>query len=124
MRLVRSSLPPHQAVFRVPPSLNKVDVQALLSALYGIDVTDVRTMNYLGRQRRNRRTSRLEAGPAFKKVVVTMREDFSFPPPVSTARDGALPVPPRIPPGASRFYRHLLPLPKVEEDPEKAAEAA
>ncbi|KAJ1562678.1 hypothetical protein HK405_009202, partial [Cladochytrium tenue] len=71
-------------------------------------------MNYLDHQRRNRRTSRLEAGPAFKMVVVTMREDFSFPPPVSTAGYRALPVPPVLPPPATA----------VEEDPAKAAEAA
>ncbi|KAI9342465.1 hypothetical protein DFJ73DRAFT_645069, partial [Zopfochytrium polystomum] len=107
LRLVRSTLPPHQAVFRVPPSLNKVDIQALLKAMYGLEITDVRTMNYEGRNVRTPAGMK-DRRAAFKKVVVTMTEDFVFPPPVSTLRDGAIPKPPAFAArNASRFYRHL-----------------
>ncbi|KAJ3101129.1 hypothetical protein HDU96_010125 [Phlyctochytrium bullatum] len=87
LKLVRSDLPPHQAVFRVPPHLNKLDITNLLTSLYGIEVLDVRTMNYMGRPYRDRRGKDTNSG-AFKKAVVTMKEDFVFPHP-STALEGS-----------------------------------
>ncbi|KAI8853336.1 hypothetical protein BC829DRAFT_382552 [Chytridium lagenaria] len=118
IKLVRSSLPPHQAVFRVPPSLNKLDISSLLTSLYGIDVLDVRTMNYLGRYHRDRKGLPTNSA-AFKKVIVTMKEDFIFPHP-TTALAGSEMVPVAIPNRAPiRKFKHLLPVnqnPTTSED--------
>ncbi|KAI9340887.1 hypothetical protein BDR26DRAFT_780178, partial [Obelidium mucronatum] len=97
-RLVRSSLPPHQQVFRFPPKYNKIDIASLLTGLYGLRIADVRTMNYGGRSHyeTQRGQSRRASAAAFKKVVVTTRDDFDFPPPPTAARAGAIPLPPRI----------------------------
>ncbi|KAJ3219273.1 hypothetical protein HDU67_001892 [Dinochytrium kinnereticum] len=115
LKLVRSSLPPHQAVFRVPPSLNKLDITSLLTSLYGIDIVDVRTMNYLGRTHRDRR-GRPSQSAAFKKVIVTMKEDFNFPHP-STSLAGSEILPIVIPNRAPvKKFKHLLP--KADETPD------
>lgn len=94
-KLVRSNLPPHQAVFHTPPQLNKFDIKMYLEKLYQIAITDVRTMNYLGRP--SKIIARRERGgkPSFKKVIVTMEDDFVFPPP-PTVKDGAIKIPPRV----------------------------
>jgi ribosomal protein L23 len=121
--MVRSALPPHQAVFRFPTSVNKIDIQSLLTSLYGIQVTDIRTMNYLGRtykKQEGRFKIVQKSGGEFKKVVVTMKEDFVFPPPVMAGKNGAISLPPRVSKHApTRSYRHLLPLP---EDTESTSE--
>ncbi|KAJ3084471.1 hypothetical protein BCR33DRAFT_693939 [Rhizoclosmatium globosum] len=119
-RLVRSNLPPHQQVFRFPPKYNKIDITSLLTGLYGLQITDVRTMNYTGRghYEQYKGASRRTRAAGFKKVIVTTKDDFEFPPPVSVARNGAIPLPPRIPKGAPTFkFRHLLPEPNENNDP-------
>ncbi|KAI8615646.1 hypothetical protein BC830DRAFT_1052133, partial [Chytriomyces sp. MP71] len=95
-RLVRSRLPPHQQVFRFPPASNKIDIASLLAGLYGLRITDIRTMNYQGRSHYENGMSRRTHGPAYKKVIVTTKDDFDFPPPVSVKRNGAIGLPPRI----------------------------
>ncbi|KAJ3166156.1 hypothetical protein HK101_012007 [Irineochytrium annulatum] len=111
MRLVRSTLPPHQAVFRVPPNLNKLDIRQILEKLYSVDVTDVRTMNYLAKTYRDRRGER-RSGGAYKKVIVTMKNDFVFPDPPTEEGSGAMRLPPVIPIRAPiAKFRHLLPKP-------------
>ncbi|KAI9096919.1 ribosomal protein L23/L15e core domain-containing protein [Phlyctochytrium arcticum] len=80
MRLLRSNLPPHQCVFRCPPQLNKIDIKQYLEKLYDIQVNDVRTMNYLGRLHRMPRSTDKIRSASYKKVIVTMEEDFVFPP--------------------------------------------
>ncbi|KAI8826735.1 uncharacterized protein EV422DRAFT_8209 [Fimicolochytrium jonesii] len=82
-RLLRSNLPPQQAVFRCPPHLNKIDIKNILTDLYDLRITDVRTMNYLGRLHKNRRREQVRAA-AYKKIIVTMEDDFVFPPPPET----------------------------------------
>lgn len=75
--MIRSHHPPHQAVFRVPVHLNKIDIKNYLEAMYKVNVTDVRTMVYsaytsvLMRERIHAR---------YKKAIVSMKEDFVFPP--------------------------------------------
>ncbi|KAJ1328312.1 hypothetical protein BSLG_010044 [Batrachochytrium salamandrivorans] len=110
VRLVRSNLPPHQAVFRCPPQLNKLDIKSLVGQLYNLSIIDVRTMNYIGSGVRERRSKKAPTRgkiytPSYKKVIVTMSEDFKFPdPPVigSGSGDevdvstGAIRMPPRV----------------------------
>ncbi|KAI9004080.1 hypothetical protein BC832DRAFT_558495 [Gaertneriomyces semiglobifer] len=117
MQIVRSNLPPHQCVFRCPPALNKIDIKAYLTNLYNINISDVRTMNYSPQELSaagRRRQKRLE--PKYKKVIVTMEEDFNFPPPPQwTAKSGenadmAVKLPPRVLPGkgSANWQRHKL----------------
>ncbi|KAJ3107230.1 hypothetical protein HDU97_004650 [Phlyctochytrium planicorne] len=108
-KLVRSSLPPHQAVFRVPPAMNKLDMKSLLTSLYGIEVLDVRTMNYLGRRHRDRKGQHTTSA-AFKKVIVTMKDDFIFPDPKTSLAGSEMTqvvIPNRAP---SRKFQHLMPV--------------
>ncbi|KAJ3068828.1 hypothetical protein HDU98_008053 [Podochytrium sp. JEL0797] len=117
-RLVRSNLPPQQQVFRFPPKYNKIDITSLLTGLYGLQILDVRTMNYNGRghYEQHKGVSRRTTAAAYKKVIVTCKDDFEFPPPVSIARNGAIGIPPRIPKNApSARFRHLLPEPDKED---------
>ncbi|KAJ3263567.1 hypothetical protein HK104_006620 [Borealophlyctis nickersoniae] len=78
-KLVRSNLPPHQAVFHCAPQLNKLDIKNYLEALYSITINDVRTMIY--RAQTQRRGQHTEILGSYKKAIVTMEEDFRFPPP-------------------------------------------
>ncbi|KAJ3031855.1 UNVERIFIED_CONTAM: hypothetical protein HDU68_011614 [Siphonaria sp. JEL0065] len=117
-RLVRSNLPPHQQVFRFPPKYNKIDITSLLTGLYNLQITDVRTMNYNGRSHyeQHKGTSRRTTAAAYKKVIVTTTDDFDFPPPVSAKTHGAIPLPPRISKNApSKKFRHLLPEPEKND---------
>ncbi|KAL2917961.1 mitochondrial 54S ribosomal protein YmL41 [Polyrhizophydium stewartii] len=112
-RLVRSNLPPHQAVFRCPQQLNKLDIKGYLGNLYNLAITDVRTMNYLGSARRAKqvpmRTRKVATG-AFKKVIVTMDSDFVFPEPPDVKNSNAMRLPPRVGFGhnAANRVRHLI----------------
>ncbi|KAJ3227881.1 hypothetical protein HK099_008291 [Clydaea vesicula] len=78
--LVRSHHPPHQAVFKCPKSLNKIDIKNYLEALYKVHVTDVRTLVYLGRLGQKDPFGKRERHASYKKAIVTMTEDFIFPP--------------------------------------------
>ncbi|CAO3609298.1 unnamed protein product [Mucor hiemalis] len=40
------NLQPNQVAFRVPPSCNKFDIHSYLTNIYGVNVQEVRTMNY------------------------------------------------------------------------------
>lgn len=93
-RLIRSNLPPHQALFRIPRNVNKLDVKAYLKSIYDVDVTDVRTANYLSKQHtewKNRKQQITVKIPAYKRAIVTMKKDFSFPPVPQIGYDGVMP---------------------------------
>ena len=85
--------PPHQAVFKVPPQLSKVDIKDYLSRLYNINITDVRTMNYLGKVKKDE-NGRVQKRPDFKKAIITMDHDFVFPDAPDPKEDGAMEIPP------------------------------
>ncbi|KXS17081.1 hypothetical protein M427DRAFT_133557 [Gonapodya prolifera JEL478] len=78
-----STLLPNQCVFRVPRNVNKLDIKSYLSALYDVEVVDVKTSNYLASEGRDRQTGRPTRRAAYKRAVVTVGSDFSFPPPPS-----------------------------------------
>jgi ribosomal protein L23 len=77
--MLRSHLPPHQAVFRVPTHLNKIDIKSYLTQLYGIKILDMRTSIVPGQWQRtaigNKRS------PDWKKVGCSVWRDLltSFP---------------------------------------------
>ncbi|CAO3651104.1 unnamed protein product [Cunninghamella blakesleeana] len=67
-KLVRApNLQPNQVAFRVPPSCNKFDIHSYLTNIYGVNIQEVRTMNY---------------GTVHKKArnaIVTLDTEFTYP---------------------------------------------
>ncbi|KAJ3054654.1 hypothetical protein HK097_001210 [Rhizophlyctis rosea] len=133
VQLLRSNLPPHQAAFRVPTFLNKIDIRSFLSQTYNIQITDVRTMVYLGREyvaKHRVSAARKTRLPSWKKAIVTMEEDFKFPPPPeirkhgtgSAEEPGALKLPPLGGPGKSSGKRYRFKLPGWHEMQKKQRE--
>eukprot|EP00842_Homolaphlyctis_polyrhiza_P002842 jgi/Hompol1/3559/HPOL_003287-RA len=112
-RFVRSNLPPHQAVFRCPQQLNKLDIKSYLSNLYNLSITDVRTMNYIGTAvrrkeamaRQGRQNARNFKLGSYKKVIVSMEEDFVFPDQPDVKLSGGMRMPPRVSFGKSSANR-------------------
>lgn len=96
LKLVRSNLPPHQAVFHCPPQLTKPEIKSFLEKVYGIGVRDVRTMNYLGSASKQVHGKKVGGAPNYKKAIVTMTDDFVFPPPPHVKTDEAIRIPPRV----------------------------
>ncbi|KAI9593561.1 hypothetical protein BDF19DRAFT_467169 [Syncephalis fuscata] len=90
LTLVRSNLPPNQAVFRVEPHVNKLDVRDYLWHVYGVRILDVRTAVFLGRERTHITKSgipRVKRDPTWKKVIVTLADEFNFPEPPNVEDD-------------------------------------
>jgi large subunit ribosomal protein L23 len=97
MKLVRSNLPPHQQALYCPPQLNKFDIKQYLEKLYSVNILDVRTMNYAKRDPKKRSgTKELGGVPQYKKVIVTLDQDFVFPPPPDVKRDDCIRIPPQV----------------------------
>lgn len=79
--LVRTpQLPSTQAAFDIPPSMNKLDVVSYLRAVYDLPVTDVRTVNFDGKVKREQGTRHRYRLPARKRAIVTMDRPFHWPP--------------------------------------------
>jgi ribosomal protein L23 len=96
LKLVRSNLPPNQAVLHCPPQLTKLDIKDFCTKVYGLSVSDVRTMNYLaGPKKRARGGKSVRGTAAYKKAIVTMTSDFVWPAPPQVIADEAVRVPPR-----------------------------
>jgi ribosomal protein L23 len=94
-KLLRSNLPPHQQVFHCPSYLNKLDITQFLTKVYGLNVLDVRTANYLAKEKKVFRGRKQNNIPAFKRAIVTLDEDFIFPPPPQIGTD-CIRIPPQI----------------------------
>jgi len=60
----------NQYVFRVHRDANKIEIRQAVEAFFKVDVEKVRTMNYLGKQRRVGRW--LGHRPNWKKAYVTL----------------------------------------------------
>ena len=60
----------NQFVFRVRPEANKVEIRRAVESLFKVKVEGVRTMNYLGKNRRVGRWSGQR--PRWKKAYVTL----------------------------------------------------
>jgi large subunit ribosomal protein L23 len=62
----------NQVVFRVRPNANKFAIKNAIESLFKVKVTKVRTVQYLGKERRvGKSTGRR---PAWKKAYVTLAE--------------------------------------------------
>lgn len=86
MRLVRNQAEyrddPYTATFRTSLQLTKPDIANYLKNVYGLEVTSIRTLNYLSALKRNPiggGKSRTGGTKNYKKVLVTMREPFWYP---------------------------------------------
>ncbi|KAI8807183.1 hypothetical protein BJ742DRAFT_336881 [Cladochytrium replicatum] len=110
-RLVRSNLPPHQAVFQVPLELNKIDIKSFLEQAYKLDITDVRTMIYRPKPHSTRSGVKAQT-KSFKKAIVTMKDDFVWPAPPEAGAPGQepfkIPIRANVGKGTSKRYGHKL----------------
>ena len=62
-----------QYVFEVNPDSNKVEIRRAVEEIFGVRVTDVRTVNVRGKVKRFRR--HLGKRPNWKKAIVTLSGD-------------------------------------------------
>ncbi|KAI9484760.1 hypothetical protein BDB00DRAFT_113450 [Zychaea mexicana] len=78
--MVRSpNLQPNQVAFRVPPSCNKFDIHSYLTNIYGVNIQEVRTMNYATVHKKARTGKMGVAQAAYKKAIVTVDAPFTWP---------------------------------------------
>ncbi|KAI8973925.1 ribosomal protein L23-domain-containing protein [Pilobolus umbonatus] len=78
--MVRSpNLQPNQVAFRVPPSCNKFDIHSYLTNIYGVNIQEVRTMNYATTYKKGRNRKMEPTQSAYKKAIVTLDEPFHYP---------------------------------------------
>jgi ribosomal protein L23 len=73
------NLPPNEVVFQVPQHCNKLDIRQYLHKIYGMEISDVRTMNVTVAPSDNKFKKEI---PRFKKAYVTLAdgESFTWPP--------------------------------------------
>ncbi len=66
--------------FLVDKRSNKVEVKAAVEKMYGVTVTDVNTMNYIGKKtvRYTKKSFSIGRKDAFKKAIVTLKEGDSI----------------------------------------------
>ena len=62
----------NQVVFKVHPQANKIEIKNAVEQLFGVKVSQVRTMQYLGKKRRIGRS--IGRRPAWKKAYVSLAE--------------------------------------------------
>ena len=60
-------------LFRVDPKANKVQIKRAVELFYGVKVSKVNTMNYLGKAKRTR-TQKYGRTSDWKRAVVTLKE--------------------------------------------------
>ncbi|KAI7903709.1 ribosomal protein L23-domain-containing protein [Cokeromyces recurvatus] len=78
--MVRSpNLEPNQVAFRIPSKCNKFDIHSYLTNIYGVNVQEVRTMNYATMHKKGRNGMMSVSQPAYKKAIVTIDEPFVWP---------------------------------------------
>ncbi|OCF77010.1 hypothetical protein I204_02719 [Kwoniella mangroviensis CBS 8886] len=73
---------PYIATFRIPPSMTKNDLRSYLLAVYNLEVTFIRTDNYIGEVGRSR-TGEVQrksgSNHTYKRAVVGLNEPFHYP---------------------------------------------
>jgi large subunit ribosomal protein L23 len=62
----------NQVVFRVRPEATKDKIRLVVEEMFKVTVTQVRTANFLGKERRRGKT--LGRRPGWKKAYVTLKE--------------------------------------------------
>lgn len=66
----------NQIVFEVDRRANKIEIRQAIEKLFKVKVTDVRTINFLGKTRRVGR--HIGKKPDWKKAIVTLKEGDSI----------------------------------------------
>jgi len=64
--------------FRVHPSASKPEIRDAVQKIFGVTVTNVKTLNRDGKRRRNRRTGTFGKRPDTKRAFVTLAEGDSI----------------------------------------------
>lgn len=97
IRLVRNHTPageaydPWKATFRIPTGMTKTDLRSYLHAVYGLDVTYIRTDVYIGEVARTATGQKVRKGGRthnYKRAIVGLREPFHYPDDVEEMRAG------------------------------------
>lgn len=73
------NLQPNQVAFKVPPSCNKFDIHSYITNIYGVEVQEVRTMNYATEHKKARGGSMEVKNSSYKKAIITLNETFEWP---------------------------------------------
>ena len=62
--------------FIVKKTANKVEIKKAVEAVYGVAVTDIKTMNYQGKEKTRYTKSKIQSGrtQGFKKAIVTVAD--------------------------------------------------
>ena len=62
--------------FIVSPRANKIQIKQAIEKLYGVNVEEIRTMNYAGKNKTRYTKSAIQSGKtrAFKKAIVSLAE--------------------------------------------------
>jgi large subunit ribosomal protein L23 len=89
IRLMRNHTPPGQsydpyvATFRIPPSMTKTDLRSYLLSVYGLNVTFIRTDNYIAPVARVGKSFSMKrikgSQKTYKRAVVGLHEPFHYP---------------------------------------------
>ena len=67
----------NQYQFRVAPGANKLEIRRAVEQVFGVHVTQVRTMNRKGKAKRTR-SQRPGRTPDWKRAIVTLKEGQSI----------------------------------------------
>mmetsp|Transcript_4393 Transcript_4393/g.15251 ORF Transcript_4393/g.15251 Transcript_4393/m.15251 type:complete len:136 (-) Transcript_4393:135-542(-) len=67
-----------QVAFKTQPSVSKIQLKLYLEALYGVEVTNVNTKNFVGKKRRYRTRDAYYREPDYKKAWVTLGEPVTL----------------------------------------------
>ena len=63
--------------FEVNKDANKIEIKYAVESIFKVDVTDVKTMNVIGKMKRQGRTQGLT--PSWKKAIVTVKQGQRLP---------------------------------------------
>ncbi len=63
----------NQYILEVAPSANRIQIKQMVEKMFGVSVTRVNTMNYLGKRKRER-TARYGKKSDWKRAVVTLKQ--------------------------------------------------
>lgn len=75
---MRESAESNKYSFKVDPRANKIQIARAIEAIFNVRVTDVHTMNVLGKSRRRSYKYRVGKTAKWKKAIVTLAQGSSI----------------------------------------------